>query len=177
MAGGLEYRTLPKHPQAVVAGLRACGLRGFVSLAVRHPARRRRSMLALEEASTEVIRAVGDPPGAMPPPGPEPQREAAVALGERPTEVIRAVGDPPGAMVSPGLERQRRAPAGLGRCMVVGGTYAPLDDGLADSGFGYDRYTRLAGPVARPRSHKQYRVQYRGIHRNKREWVATRLIA
>ena len=61
--------------------------------------------------------------------------------------------------------------------MVVGGTYAPLDDGLADSGFGYDRYTRLAGPVARPRSHKQYRVQYRGIHRNKREWVATRLIA
>ena len=134
-------------------------------------------MLALEKASTEVIRAVGDPPGAMSAPGPEPQREAAVALGERPTEVIRAVGDPPGAMVSPGLERQRRAPAGLGRCMVVGGTYAPLDDGLADSGFGYDRYTRLAGPVARPRSHKQYRVQYRGIHRNKREWVATRLIA
>jgi cellulose synthase/poly-beta-1,6-N-acetylglucosamine synthase-like glycosyltransferase len=60
--------------------------------------------------------------------------------------------------------------------MVVGGTRAPVDELLADSGFGYDRYTKLAGPLARPRADEPYRVQYRGIHRSRREWVATRFI-
>lgn len=134
-------------------------------------------MLTFEESSTEVLRAASDPPGLMLEPGPEPQWEVAVARGEAPTEVIRAVGDTPGTTLAPAPERQRKAQAGPGRYMLVGGTSAPLDDGLADSGFGYERYTRLAGPVGRPRSDEPYQVQYRGIHRNKREWLATRLIA
>jgi cellulose synthase/poly-beta-1,6-N-acetylglucosamine synthase-like glycosyltransferase len=134
-------------------------------------------MLAFEESSTEAIRAASGSPAAMLEPGPEPQRQAAVARGEEPTEVIQAVGHAPGTMPGPAPEPQRKAPAGPGRYMFVGGTNAPLDDGLADSGFSYERYTRLAGPVVRPPSDKPYQVQYRGIHRNKREWVATRLIA
>jgi cellulose synthase/poly-beta-1,6-N-acetylglucosamine synthase-like glycosyltransferase len=61
--------------------------------------------------------------------------------------------------------------------MVVGGAHAPLDDRLADSGFGYERYTSLAGPLGRPRWDEPYEVQYRGIHHSRREWLATRLIA
>jgi cellulose synthase/poly-beta-1,6-N-acetylglucosamine synthase-like glycosyltransferase len=61
--------------------------------------------------------------------------------------------------------------------MAVGGTRAPVDDGLADSGFGYDWFSNLAGPVARPRWDEPYRVRYRGIHHTRREWVTTRLIA
>jgi cellulose synthase/poly-beta-1,6-N-acetylglucosamine synthase-like glycosyltransferase len=63
------------------------------------------------------------------------------------------------------------------RYMEVGGTIAPLDEGLADSGYGYERYTRLAGSLTRPRWDEPYTVQYKGIHHNKKEWVATRLIA
>jgi cellulose synthase/poly-beta-1,6-N-acetylglucosamine synthase-like glycosyltransferase len=33
------------------------------------------------------------------------------------------------------------------------------------------------GPLARPRWDEPYQVQYRGIHHNKREWLATRLLA
>jgi len=61
--------------------------------------------------------------------------------------------------------------------MMVGGTRAPVDDGLAASDFGYEQFTRVAGSLTRPRSDQPYQVQYRGIHRSKREWVATRLIA
>jgi cellulose synthase/poly-beta-1,6-N-acetylglucosamine synthase-like glycosyltransferase len=61
--------------------------------------------------------------------------------------------------------------------MAIGGTRAPVDDGLADSGFGYDWFTNLAGPVGRPGQGEPYRVRYRGIHHSRREWVATRLIA
>ena len=52
-----------------------------------------------------------------------------------------------------------------------------MDDGLAASGFDYERFTRVAGPLTRPRQDEPYRVQYRGIHRSKREWLTTRLIA
>jgi len=61
--------------------------------------------------------------------------------------------------------------------MMVGGTRAPVDDGLASSDFNYEQFTRVAGQVSRPRSDQPYQVQYRGIHRSRREWVATRLIA
>ena len=54
------------------------------------------------------------------------------------------------------------------RSMTVGGTRAPVDDGLAASGFGYERYTSLAGPLTRPSRGQPYRVQYRGIHRSRR---------
>jgi cellulose synthase/poly-beta-1,6-N-acetylglucosamine synthase-like glycosyltransferase len=61
--------------------------------------------------------------------------------------------------------------------MAVGGTLAPVDDRLAASGFDYERFTSVAGPLTRPRPGEPYRVQYRGIHRSRREWVTTRLIA
>jgi cellulose synthase/poly-beta-1,6-N-acetylglucosamine synthase-like glycosyltransferase len=63
------------------------------------------------------------------------------------------------------------------RYMAVGGTRAPVDDGLAASGVDYERFTSLAGPLTRPPQGEPYRVEYRGIHRSRREWVTTRLIA
>jgi cellulose synthase/poly-beta-1,6-N-acetylglucosamine synthase-like glycosyltransferase len=63
------------------------------------------------------------------------------------------------------------------RYMAVGGTRAPVDDGLAASGVDYERFTSLAGPLTRPPRGEPYRVEYRGIHRSRREWVTTRLIA
>jgi cellulose synthase/poly-beta-1,6-N-acetylglucosamine synthase-like glycosyltransferase len=60
--------------------------------------------------------------------------------------------------------------------MMLGGTRAPVDDGLADSGFGYEQYSNLAGPLGRPRWDEPYQVQYVGIHHSRREWLATRLI-
>jgi cellulose synthase/poly-beta-1,6-N-acetylglucosamine synthase-like glycosyltransferase len=61
--------------------------------------------------------------------------------------------------------------------MAVGGTLAPVDDGLVASGVDYERFTSLAGPLTRPRPGEAYHVQYRGIHRSRREWATTRLIA
>src|SRR5437762_2612961 len=61
--------------------------------------------------------------------------------------------------------------------LAVGGTLALLDDQLAASGIDYGAYSALAGPLARPRWDEPYQVQYREIHRNRREWLATRLIA
>ncbi len=61
--------------------------------------------------------------------------------------------------------------------MVVGGTRAPVDDELADSGYDYDQFSNLAGPLASPRWDEPYRVQYRPIHRTRREWLTTRIIA
>ncbi len=63
------------------------------------------------------------------------------------------------------------------RYMTVGGVRAPVDIGLADSGYDYKQYTNLAGPLSRPSPDEPYRVQYRGIHRSGREWLTTRLIA
>ena len=87
------------------------------------------------------------------------------------------------AEIRPGPE-PRRAPEpprpGLGhghRFMVVGGTRAPVDDELADSGYDYDQFSALAGPLESPRWDEPYQVQYRPIHRNKREWLFTRIIA
>ncbi len=53
---------------------------------------------------------------------------------------------------------------------------ARLDPVLAKSGFGYERYTSLAGPLTRPPRDQAYRVQYRTIHSSRREWLATRAI-
>ncbi len=63
------------------------------------------------------------------------------------------------------------------RYMEAGGTLAPVDDGLAASAFDYEPFTSVAGPLTRPAADEPYRVQYRGIHRSKREWVTIRLIA
>jgi cellulose synthase/poly-beta-1,6-N-acetylglucosamine synthase-like glycosyltransferase len=61
--------------------------------------------------------------------------------------------------------------------MVVGGTRAPVDDELADSGYDYDQFSNLAGPLKSPRWDEPYQVQYRPIHRTRREWLMTRIIA
>ncbi len=61
--------------------------------------------------------------------------------------------------------------------MVVGGTRAPVDDGLADSGYDYEQFSNLAGPLESPRWDEPYQVQYRAIHRTRREWLMTRIIA
>ncbi len=63
------------------------------------------------------------------------------------------------------------------RYMEAGGTLAPVDHGLAASEFDYERFTSVAGPLTRPAADQPYRVQYRGIHRSRREWVTIRLIA
>ena len=152
-------------------------VRGTPSAVAPGPERPGEAAVACAEGLTQVIRAVGDAHGAMVALGPQPQRAMAAAREEGLTEVIPVVGGASRATAPPKPERPQEAPAGPGRYMVVGGTTAPLDNGLADSGFGYERYTRVAGPVVRPRSDQPYQVQYRGIHRNKREWAATRLIA
>ena len=74
------------------------------------------------------------------------------------------------------LSRRGRSP-GTDRYMVVGGTRAPVDDELADSGYDYDQFCNLAGPLESPRWDEPYQVQYRPIHRSKREWLFTRVIA
>ncbi|HUN38643.1 MAG TPA: glycosyltransferase family 2 protein [Trebonia sp.] len=61
--------------------------------------------------------------------------------------------------------------------MSVSGVRAPVDNGLADSGYEYEQFSSLAGPLGRPSPGEPYRVQYRGIHRSRREWLVTRLIA
>ena len=104
-------------------------------------------------------------------------------LQGRITEVRPAAGGGPGATEATGATGAAVAGPGEAdgaparRSMAVGGARAPVDEGLAESGYGYERYTCLAGPLTRPRSDEPYQVQYRSIHRNKREWAATRLIA
>jgi cellulose synthase/poly-beta-1,6-N-acetylglucosamine synthase-like glycosyltransferase len=72
---------------------------------------------------------------------------------------------------------KRERPGRLRRYMEAGGTLAPVDDGLAASAFDYERFTSVAGPLTQPAADKPYRVQYRGIHRSRRERVMIRLIA
>jgi cellulose synthase/poly-beta-1,6-N-acetylglucosamine synthase-like glycosyltransferase len=60
--------------------------------------------------------------------------------------------------------------------MKVGDRDAPIDATLAASGFGYERYTNLAGPITSPPEDEPYQVQYRGIHGSRREWIAIRAI-
>jgi len=97
------------------------------------------------------------------------------------TLILRAITDPatgPGpSRPDPGSEPGKHSCAGSRHVMQVDGGLAQVDGGLAASGYGYERYTRMAGPLDRPRWDEPYEVQYRGIHHSKREWLATRLIA
>lgn len=61
--------------------------------------------------------------------------------------------------------------------MLVGDVYAPVDDGLASSGYRYEQYTQLAGPLRHVRRDEPYQVQYRSIHTSRREWIIIRVIA
>jgi cellulose synthase/poly-beta-1,6-N-acetylglucosamine synthase-like glycosyltransferase len=97
------------------------------------------------------------------------------------TLTLRAIGHPATALrpsrPAPEAEPGNGSYTGSRHVMQVEGGLAPVDDGLAASGYGYERYTRMAGPLDRPRWDQPYEVQYRGIHQSKREWLATRLIA
>ena len=107
--------------------------------------------------------------------------DATIIFAVQPAELLLAVQqeepDLAAQQKEPVLAAQDEDPARSRHYMTVGGTRAPVDDGLAASGFNYEAFTRVAGPLTRPRSDEPYQVQYRGIHRTKREWVATRLIA
>ena len=94
-----------------------------------------------------------------------------------PTEIIPAISHAPGTAPAPGPDSQTENFIRPRRYMAVGGIRAPMDDGLADSGFCYERYTRLACLLAPYSRDQPYRVRYRSIHHSTREWLATRLIA
>jgi cellulose synthase/poly-beta-1,6-N-acetylglucosamine synthase-like glycosyltransferase len=102
--------------------------------------------------------------------------EAALELNGD-TLVLPVLGDIDDVTAPPSAEQQHPASAPSRPHIAVGGTVALLDDQIAASGIDYKAYSALAGPLARPRWDEPYRVQYRKIHRNRREWLATRLIA
>ncbi len=52
-----------------------------------------------------------------------------------------------------------------------------MDEGLACSGYAYEQFSALAGPLTEVPPDKPYRVQYRSIHHSKRERLLTRFIA
>ncbi len=60
--------------------------------------------------------------------------------------------------------------------MVVNGTSAPVDDGLAASGFDYEQFATLAGPITDHPLNEPYTVRYRRINYGVREWLTIRLI-
>jgi cellulose synthase/poly-beta-1,6-N-acetylglucosamine synthase-like glycosyltransferase len=91
------------------------------------------------------------------------------------TLVLPAVGDAPAP--APDGNPAPGGSAGSRHYMDVEGTLAPVDGQLGDSPYDYYGYTKVAGPLDRPRWDEPYQVQYRGIHQSKREWLATRLIA
>ena len=61
--------------------------------------------------------------------------------------------------------------------MMAGGRKVPLDEGLAGSGYAYEQFAALAGPLTEPPADAPYRVQYRTLGQSRREWVTTRTIA
>src|ERR1700676_2979648 len=62
------------------------------------------------------------------------------------------------------------------RYMMVSGTRAPVDDGLAAADFDYEQFAALAGPVTDPPLDEPYTVRYRRINHSMREWLTIRLI-
>jgi cellulose synthase/poly-beta-1,6-N-acetylglucosamine synthase-like glycosyltransferase len=60
--------------------------------------------------------------------------------------------------------------------MNVSGTRAPVDEGLAASGFDYEQFAALAGPLTHPPLGRPYTVRYRRIDRGLREWLGVRVI-
>jgi cellulose synthase/poly-beta-1,6-N-acetylglucosamine synthase-like glycosyltransferase len=102
--------------------------------------------------------------------------ETALALNGD-TVVLPVLGDIDDVTAPPSAGQQHPSASPSRPHIAVGGTVALLDDRIAASGIDYKAYSALAGPLARPRWDEPYQVQYRKIHRNRREWLATRLIA
>jgi cellulose synthase/poly-beta-1,6-N-acetylglucosamine synthase-like glycosyltransferase len=119
---------------------------------------------------------------AEPEPGLEPEPGEPAALEAGPADIPHESALT--ATVPFEAVRIARAPVKTGPAesppdpvyMQVGGALAQLDPTLAASGFGYERYTSLAGPLETPATDGSYRVHYRSIHTDRREWVATRVI-
>jgi cellulose synthase/poly-beta-1,6-N-acetylglucosamine synthase-like glycosyltransferase len=121
------------------------------------------------------VRAGTPPAQEHAPPGPADDASASSPVGD--TLVLPILGDMDDGAAPPDAGQQRENSSPSRPHIAVGGTVALLDDRLAASGIDYKAYSALAGPLDRPRWDEPYQVQYRRIHRNKREWLATRLIA
>jgi cellulose synthase/poly-beta-1,6-N-acetylglucosamine synthase-like glycosyltransferase len=107
--------------------------------------------------------------------GAAPTADAGPSGSGGDTLVMPAIGDAPAT--APAGSPPSAGSAASRHYMDVEGTLAPVDGQLADSPYDYYGYTKVAGPLDRPRWDEPYQVQYRGIHQSKREWLATRLIA
>src|SRR5258708_2597400 len=70
-----------------------------------------------------------------------------------------------------------QAAAGSGDPAQAAARGVPMDAGLAGSGYAYEQFSALAGPLTEPPAGQPYRVQYRSIHHSRRERLLTRLIA
>ena len=99
------------------------------------------------------------------------------ALQGSPTRLSSGEGDSQQAEDQTSLYQDARHPGLAVKFMTVGGTRAPIDAALAESGYDYEQFACLAGPLTRPDPGKPYRVKYRGISHSRREWLITRLIA
>src|SRR6266480_4004180 len=117
----------------------------------------------------------GAPAAEEHPPWPADDATALSQNGD--TLVLPVLGDIDDVTAPPSAGQQHQNSSPSRPYLAVGGTVALLDDRLAASGIDYKAYSALAGPLACPRWDKPYQVQYRKIHRNRREWLATRLIA
>ena len=98
-------------------------------------------------------------------------RQGSSAQGSPEAGEIPDAARADGRQVSPGN------PAHTRKYMMVSGTRAPFDDGLAESGYNYEQFANLAGPLTYPPRDQPYQVRYRSIHHSTREWVLTRFIA
>jgi len=113
--------------------------------------------------------------GEHAPPGPAHHAPSSSEVGD--TLVLPILTDADDEPAPPDAGPPDQDPSPSRPHIAVGGTVALLDDQLAASGIDYKAYSALAGPLDRPRWDEPYQVRYRRIHRNKREWLATRLIA
>jgi cellulose synthase/poly-beta-1,6-N-acetylglucosamine synthase-like glycosyltransferase len=78
---------------------------------------------------------------------------------------------------NPGSDVLAEDPAGTRTYMTAGGKRVQVDEGLGRSGYAYEQFSALAGPLTSLPEGQPYRVQYRSIHHSRREWLLTRLIA
>ncbi len=92
---------------------------------------------------------------------PWPADDATALSQNGDTLVLPVLGDIDDVTAPPGAGQHHQNSSPSRPYLAVGGTVALLDDRLAASGIDYKAYSALAGP----------------LHRNRREWLATRLIA
>ena len=109
----------------------------------------------------------GAPAAEEHPPWPADDATALSQNGD--TLVLPVLGDIDDVTAPPSAGQPHQSSSPSRPYLAVGGTVALLDDRIAASGIDYKAYSALAGPLARPRWDEPYQVQYRKIHRNRRE--------